>query len=277
MVGDQPEPGHRRPQDASVGAAGPGLRALVVDDELPALEELAYLLRGDARVSEVDTADNGTDALRALDGKHYDVVFSDISMPGLDGMDLARVIARFSRRPQVVFVTAHDQHAVDAFAVEAVDYVMKPVRPERLADAVRRVVATAEPAVGSHAGADGSPSANPHADDETIPVELGGVTRFITRSQVRYAQAQGDYARLHTAIGSHLVRIPLSVLEERWAAAGFVRIHRSTLVSLPHVREVRMEHGHCSVIVDEVALQVSRRHVRHLRDSLLRPVSRPSR
>jgi DNA-binding LytR/AlgR family response regulator len=276
MVGDHPEPGHRRPQDATVGAAGPALRALVVDDEVPALEELAYLLRRDARVTEVDTAGNGTEALKALDGKSYDVVFSDISMPGLDGMDLARVIARFSQRPQVVFVTAHDQHAVDAFAVEAVDYVMKPVRPERLAEAVRRVVAAAEPVAGPRTGAEATGVA-PQPDDETIPVELGGVTRFITRSQIRYAQAQGDYARLHTATGSHLVRIPLSVLEERWAAAGFVRIHRSTLVSLPHVKEVRMEHGRCSVVLDEVELQVSRRHARQLRDRLLRPVSRSSR
>src|SRR4029079_14523978 len=77
--------------------------------------------------------------------------------------------------------------------------------------------------------------------DETIPVELGGVTRFITRSQIRYAQAHGDYARLHTETGSHLVRVPLSVLEDRWADAGVVRIHRSTLVALPPVRGGRRD------------------------------------
>ena len=262
------------PQDASAGAAGPAVRApralcaLVVDDEVPALEELSWLLRQDERIAEVRTAGSGADALRALEAGDIDVVFSDISMPGLDGMDLARVIARFTQRPQVVFVTAHDQHAVDAFAIDAVDYVMKPVRADRLAEAVRRVVASAETA-GSEPG--------PVVDDqdETIPVELAGVTRFISRSQIRYAQAQGDYARLHTPAGSHLVRIPLSTLEERWAAAGFVRIHRSTLVSLSHIKEVRMERGRCSVVLDEVELQVSRRHTRELRDRLLRP-ARPS-
>ncbi|KQZ91040.1 LytR family transcriptional regulator [Phycicoccus sp. Root563] len=260
------------PQDASAGAAGTSphaLRALVVDDEVPALEELSWLLRQDDRIAEVRTAGSGAEALRALETGDIDVVFSDISMPGLDGMDLARVIARFTQRPQVVFVTAHDQHAVDAFAVDAVDYVMKPVRRDRLAEAVRRVVASVEPT-----GSDPAPP--PVGDqDETIPVELAGVTRFITRSQIRYAQAQGDYARLHTPAGSHLVRIPLSTLEERWAAAGFVRIHRSTLVSLRHVKEVRMEHGRCSVVLDEVELQVSRRHTRELRDRLLRP-NRPA-
>lgn len=262
------DPETRRPQDATGGSTGAALRALVVDDEAPALEELSWLLRQDHRIGEVVTASSGADALRSLDSGDIDVVFSDISMPGLDGMELARVIARFVERPQVVFVTAHDQHAVDAFAVDATDYVMKPVRKDRLAEAVRRVVAAVEPG--------GAAQPTPEPEDETIPVELAGVTRFITRSQVRYAQAQGDYARLHTATGSHLVRIPLSTLEERWAAAGFVRIHRSTLVSLPHVKEVRMEHGRCSVVLEDAELQVSRRHTRELRDRLLRATLRPS-
>ena len=273
-----------------------GLTALVVDDELPALTDLGYLLGRDERVAEVITASSGTEALQVLDGRDVDVVFSDISMPGLDGMALARVISRFSVRPQIVFVTAHDEHAVDAFALAATDYVMKPVRAERLSEAIRRVVVaqTERPAggIGAEGGAEsaadgtngahraagapgrsgpgGPDAAPPPVTDETIPVELGGVTRFITRSQIRYAQAHGDYARLHTDTGSHLVRVPLSVLEERWADAGFVRIHRSTLVALPHVNEVRMDHGRCSVIVGRVELQVSRRHTKHLRDTLLR-------
>lgn len=269
-----------------MSSTGAGLTVLVVDDELPALTDLAYLLGRDRRVAEVITASSGTEALRVLDTRDVDVVLSDISMPGLDGMALARVISRFAVRPQVVFVTAHDQHAVDAFALAATDYVMKPVRPERLAEAVRRVVAARErddegPAEGPGSTTGGGPVGErpgdgragglaTAADDETIPVELGGVTRFITRSQIRYAQAHGDYARLHTSSGSHLVRVPLNVLEERWAAAGFVRIHRSTLVALPHVSEVRMDHGRCSVLVGDVELQVSRRHTKQLRDTLLR-------
>jgi DNA-binding LytR/AlgR family response regulator len=250
-----------------MSSSGSGLVALVVDDELPALSELGYLLGRDGRITEVITASSGTEALQVLDGRDVDVVFSDISMPGLDGMALARVISRFSDRPQIVFVTAHDQHAVDAFAVDATDYVMKPVRDDRLTEAVRRVVAHRE------RGGDETPSggeAPGTVEDETIPVELGGVTRFITRSQIRYAQAHGDYARLHTDTGSHLVRIPLSVLEDKWAGHGFVRIHRSTLVALPHVTEVRMDHGRCSVVVGRVELQVSRRHTKELRDTLLR-------
>jgi len=238
-----------------------GLRALVVDDEAPALSELTYLLRQDGRIGDIRTASNGADALRALDSAPVDVVFCDIKMPGLDGMALARVLARFAERPQVVFVTAYDEHAVDAFEVRATDYVMKPVRAARVSEAVRRVVTALD-------AANGSGSSGPPVVDETIPVGLGGVTTFIKRSQVRYAQAHGDYARLHTATGSHLVRTSLTTLEERWAEAGFVRIHRSTLVSLPHVDAVVTGHGGCKIRLGDVELQVSRRHLRDLRERL---------
>ncbi|KGN32118.1 LytR family transcriptional regulator [Knoellia sinensis KCTC 19936] len=259
---------------ANVGS----LRALVVDDELPALSEVRYLLHSDDRIGEVLTATNGTEALQMLEDHDVDVIFSDISMPGLDGMALGRVLARFVDPPQLVFVTAHDQHAVDAFALDATDYVMKPVRSERLAEAVRRVVAKQDEAgmpsapvaeSGSASGGGASSNGAP-VEDETIPVELGGVTRFVSRSQIRWVEASGDYARLHTEGGSHLVRVPLASLEERWGTAGFVRIHRSTLVALPHVTEVRMDHGRCSVVIGDVELQVSRRHTKELRDVLLR-------
>jgi DNA-binding LytR/AlgR family response regulator len=238
------------------------LRALVVDDEAPALEELAWLLSRDPRVGSIRKASSGAEALRALDAEPVDVIFSDIKMPGLDGLDLARVLARFSQRPQVVFVTAYDRHALDAFDLRATDYVMKPVRAERLAEAVRRVVE----AVGGT-----EPPAK--IEDETIAVELGGVTRFVQRSQVRYVEAHGDYARLHTATSSHLVRVPLTTLEERWADAGFVRIHRSTLVALPHVDEIRVDGGRCAVRLGDKILQVSRRHTKELRDKLVRATS----
>ncbi|HEY9339339.1 MAG TPA: LytTR family DNA-binding domain-containing protein, partial [Kribbella sp.] len=111
------------------------------------------------------------------------------------------------------------------------------------------------------------------SDDEVIAVELAGVTRFVQRSTVRYVEAQGDYARLHTGQNSHLVRIPLSTLEERWRDAGFTRIHRSTLVALQHVDEMRVDGGRCSVRVGDDWLPVSRRHTRELRDLLVRSTS----
>jgi len=234
-----------------------GLRVLVIDDEPPALDEREFLLARDPRVSDVLTSGSATDALRMLQEETVGAVFLDISMPGLSGLELAQVLSRFREPPPVVFVTAHEQHAVDAFELNAVDYVLKPVREDRLAEAVRRVV-------------EGSGRSGAAADDQ-IAVELGGRTRFLSRADVTHVEAQGDYARLHTAEGSHLVRTPLSTLEQEWRGAGFVRIHRSLLVALPHVQEIRTEGGRCTVLVAGEELAVSRRHTRELRDLLVRP------
>jgi DNA-binding LytR/AlgR family response regulator len=231
------------------------VRVLVVDDESPARAELEFLLRQHPDVRDVRVAASAGEALRLLADLPVDVLFCDIKMPGLDGIELARVASRFAVRPRVVFVTAYDDRAVDAFELQAVDYVMKPVRPDRLAEALRRAVSAGN---GEHTG----------DADETIAVELAGVTRFVRRSQICYVEAQGDYARLHTNSGSHLVRCPLTELEQRWAGAGFVRIHRSTLVSLPHVDEVHVADGRYAVRVGEVELPVSRRHARELRERL---------
>ncbi|MGL5810396.1 MAG: LytR/AlgR family response regulator transcription factor [Nocardioides sp.] len=231
-----------------------GLRALVIDDEAPALDEVAYLLRRDPRVAEVLTCRSATEGLLQLQQHSVDGVFLDISMPGMNGLELARVLASFKRPTPVVFVSAHDRHAVEAFELAAVDYVLKPVRAERLAEAVRRVV---------------SAGASTIVEDDQIVVELGGVTRFVPRSDVRYVEAQGDYARLHTETGSHLVRVPLSTLARQWRDAGFVRIHRSLLVSLPHVTEMRADGSRHTVLVAGSELAVSRRHARELRELLL--------
>ena len=233
-----------------------GLRVLAVDDETPALDELAYLLARDDRVGVVHTSATSTDALERLRTEAVDAVFLDIAMPGLTGLELATVLARFEVRPAVVFVTAHSEHAVEAFDVEAVDYVLKPVREDRLRAAVRRVEEWHVRGEPDH--------------DETIPVELAGVTRLLQRSDVAYVVAQGDYARLHTADGSHLVRLSLAALEERWADAGFLRIHRSVLVALGRVDEVRTDGGRCSVLVGDAELPVSRRLTPALRDRLRR-------
>jgi len=247
--------------------AVPTLRVVVVDDEAPARSELAYLLGSDARIASVRCAASAAEALEIAAAEPVDAVFCDVKMPGMDGIALARVLGNFAHRPQIVFVTAYDEHAVDAFELRAVDYVMKPVRAGRVAEAVRRLC----PAPDGPADA-----------DDSVPVELAGVIRFVRLSSVRYVEAQGDYARLHVARlhvpdGSHLVRMSLAALEQRWA--DFARIHRSTLVALTHVQELRMDDGHCTVGLDDgVELVVSRRHTRELRERLMhrgRPDGRP--
>jgi two-component system, LytTR family, response regulator LytT len=243
-----------------------GLRVLAVDDELPALEDLAFLLRADPRIAEVLTARDGAAALRLLDrgiaeGRPIDAVFLDIRMRGLDGVVLGRLLAQFANPPRVVFVTAYEEHAVDAFEIKAEDYLLKPVRPERLAEAIRRVALSSDVSVDTE-------------ESDTIPVELGGVTRFVSSADVVYVEAQGDYARLHTQTGTHLVRIPLNTLEERWAGAGFVRVHRSHLVAVKHIEELHIDSGRCTVRVGQTEIPVSRRHTRELRDLLVRRAKR---
>jgi DNA-binding LytR/AlgR family response regulator len=248
-----------------------GMVVLAVDDEAPARAELAWLLARDERVGTVLTASDGADVLRLLETTVVDALFLDIRMPGLDGLDLARVLRKFASPPSIVFVSAYDAHAVEAFDLRAVDYVMKPVREERLRDAVGRVVeARSRPA------AVGAPVEEDATGDPTIAVELGGVTRFVKRSEVRYVEAHGDYARLVTADGRHLVRVSLAHLEEEWAGAGFVRIHRRWLVFVPAIDEVHSDGGRMSVRVGDAVLSVSRRHTRELRDRLVRS-ARPGR
>ncbi|WP_328912104.1 MULTISPECIES: LytR/AlgR family response regulator transcription factor [unclassified Streptomyces] len=244
------------------------LRVLAVDDEPPALEELTYLLRGDRRIGHVLAAGSSDEALRRLEDGTVDAVFLDIRMPGLDGLDLVRVLGRFAQPPAVVFVTAYEDFAVDAFALKACDYLLKPVRRERLAEAVRRVAALIE-----GGGAPGPVA--PERVVERIPVDLGGVTRFVSRDEVAYVEAQGDYVRLHAGGDAPLLRIPLASLEERWAPHGFLRIHRRYLVSLRHVEELRSDAGHWTVRTAGAELPVSRRHTRELRDLLTRWASAP--
>ncbi|WP_328535557.1 LytR/AlgR family response regulator transcription factor [Streptomyces sp. NBC_00344] len=245
------------------------LRVLAVDDEEPALEELLYLLRSDPRIRSAEGAVSATGALRIIgsaldagpgDDSAVDAVFLDIHMAGLTGLDIAKLLAGFATPPLIVFVTAHEGFALQAFDLKAVDYVLKPVRRERLAEAVRRV---SDMVTDRYA-----PVLDTAADQ--IPVELGGVVRFVTVADITYAEAQGDYARLHTAEGSHLVRIPLTALEERWRSRGFVRIHRSHLIAIDRIDELRLDAGAMSVRIGAVELPVSRRHARVLRERLMR-------
>jgi DNA-binding LytR/AlgR family response regulator len=241
-----------------------GLHVLAVDDEPPALADLAWMLGRDPRVASVRTAGDGAAALSLLQQHTFDAVFLDIRMPGVGGLDLAGVLGRFSQPPQVVFVTAYDDFAVEAFDLRAVDYLLKPVNPARLAEAVRRVLN------------DGPAAPAAPVDDEKVAVERAGVTRYVRRSEVRFVEAHGDYARLHTDSESHLVRVPLSAMEERWKDAGFVRTHRRYLVAVASIAEYRSEGGRSSVVLSGgVQLPVARRHAREVRERLLDVAAEP--
>ena len=242
--------------DATGRSAGIGMSVLVADDEAPAVEELARLLGDDPRVGTVYKASSGAEAVRHLAESNVDAVFLDIHMPGLSGFDLARAIGRFDRRPAIVFVTADEDGALEAFDLAAIDYLLKPVRLERLTRCIGRVVEVLDAA---------GPGSVP-TREEMIAVTTGATTRMIRRDDVHYVQAQGDYARLYTDDASYLVRVPISDLEQQWADAGFLRIHRSYLVDLSRLEQLKLSAGHSTVTVAGAELPVSRRLVASVRE-----------
>lgn len=247
--------------DAARPAAGAWAAALVVDDEVPALDELTYLLRAMPEVATVHAARSPSEALRSLQERRYDVVFLDVRMPSLNGIELANVLGRFAAPPAIVFVTAYEEYAVRAFDIGACDYLLKPVSRTRLSTALSR-------ALGRGGDRAGEPK---DGDSAAIPLETAGRTRWVTPEQVRWVEAEGDYVRLHTTDGdSHLLRMPISHLEERWVPHGFIRIHRSYLVPVGHIAELSVAGNNHSVKVFGQWLPVSRRHARDVRDRLLR-------
>ncbi len=245
------------------------ISVLIADDEQPAIDELAFLLGQDPRIGVIHQAASGAEAIRLLTREPVDAAFLDIHMPGLNGFDLARAMQRFERRPALVFVTADEEGALEAFDLAAVDYLLKPVRTERLHRSVTRIVEALKASAAAHAGAAAS-----EQQPEMIAVTLGGTTRMIRREEVRYVQAQGDYARLHTEEASYLVRVPMSDLERQWSDA-FVRVHRSYLVAIPHLTRIRLGGDHPSVTVGAAELPVSRRLLPALRERLESATIRP--
>lgn len=250
------------------------MRVLAVDDVPAALEELCGLLAEVSDDVEVTGADDPVTVVKMIQSGRFDAVFLDIAMPGLDGMALAGLLAKFAEPPAIVFVTAYDEHAVAAYRIGAVDYLLKPVRAERLAETMERVQRAVSSAQTPAATGDGVERSEPDAM-AALPVDSGGRTWYVRRADVRFAEAHGDYVRLHTPSGVHLVRMPISRLHEYWEQAEFLRVHRGFLLALRAVRELRSDTaGGLLAHTDVGDVPVSRRHARELRERLLRAAQR---
>jgi DNA-binding LytR/AlgR family response regulator len=226
---------------------------LAVDDERPALDDLARLLRASAGVGRVDTADSGGDALRQLASHSYTALFLDVRMPELGGIELAAVLRRFAAPPAVVFVSAYEEAAVEAFAVRAVDYLLKPVSRGRLDEAIDRVRSVVREVASARPG-----------ESEVVPVSnlRGGGTRLVRRASILYLEAQGDYVRVVADDGRFLLRARLTDIEQRWEPFGFTRVHRRYLANLPRAVEVRPQLNGTAFLAfpDGSEVPVARRH-----------------
>ena len=246
------------------------LRILAVDDERTQLEDLARLLRSFPSVEGVECASDGHDALIRLSGRPYDAIFLDVRMPDLDGIELGRVLRRFAAPPHLVFVSAYDSAAVDAFELRALDYLMKPVSRRRLEEALQRITAAVEHASNGGAGAGEGPGGREDAGagGEMIALEnvRTGGARLVARSSILYAQSHGDFVRIVTPDGRYLLRGTLSEIERRWAPHGFVRIHRQYIANLARATELRplLSGGAELLFAEGHAIPVARRQVAEL-------------
>jgi len=211
------------------------LRTFIVDDEAPARRELRFLLEQNAGVEVVGEAGNGTAALKGIQETRPQLVFLDIQMPGLTGLELAQFLDGLVERPLLVFATAFDQYALQAFEVDAIDYLCKPFTFERVGKAVAkamRILAAPETAPLPR-------EVQPTQDVcRKISLYRGEVIVPTAPERIVFAHAEEGEVVVYTVDGRYHTRSTLSELEGKLAAAGFVRSHRSFLVNINHIREV---------------------------------------
>ncbi|MBX3610088.1 MAG: response regulator transcription factor [Hydrogenophaga sp.] len=243
------------------------LKVLIVDDETLARSRMRTLLAEctEPRTDVVGEASNAVQAMDMIQRSHCELVLLDVHMPGVDGITLANTLRQMPAPPSIVFVTAYPEHAVSAFEVEAIDYLTKPVRRERLQQALQKVVKT-------RAGKEGNPDAGP---PEALIIQERGRSERVALSDIIYLKAELKYITVRTAEKEHIYDGALSDLESRYSHL-FVRVHRNALVSRRAVRAVEkhsdpVEGEGWTVRLDgcEERLAVSRRQLAAVREALM--------
>ncbi len=229
------------------------IRTLLVDDERIARAELRRLLAAHAQIEIVGEAGNAEEALAAIDNQHPDLVFLDIQMPGSSGLQLAELI---EDRCQFVFCTAFDSFAIDAFGLNAVDYLVKPVEPERLEKTLARVQ---PPDIA------GGPATLPM--DHGLLLKFGESARIVRLHEIDRIESVGNHAAVHTAQGKAFVLSSLNRIEQRLDPAHFFRVSRSCILRLDAVASLEPDVGYGLIarLRDGVEVEVSRRAAQQLR------------
>lgn len=255
------------------------IRVLIVDDEPVSRRRIRRFLAAEPDVEVIGEAASCYEAVRLIRAHDPEVVFLDIQMPKQDGFNVISEIGP-KRMPLVIFVTAYDEHAVRAFEVHALDYVLKPFDGDRLRQAFARARAQLEMEAAADQrrdiasllrsiGAQGSGA--PARSDGRMMIKSHGRVHFISAAEIDWVEAAGNYIRLHIGPSSYLVRESLARLEERLDAARFVRIHRSALVNLDRVKEMRhwSSGEYLVVLADGTELKLSRRYRERLLDRVI--------
>ncbi len=229
------------------------LRTIIVDDEPLAREGLAMLLADESDVQIIQQCANGNDAVQAIEQQQPDLVFLDIQMPRMNGFEVVKTIG-YEQMPMVVFVTAFDEHAVEAFRIHALDYLLKPLRKSRLSDSLDRIREQFLQRSLRQSGeqlrqllkvfnqsAEQASEDGPNLEKEAaerIVVKSHGHVYFLQATDILWIEASGDYVTIHTKQKPHLLRDTMRNMENRLCSQGFKRIHRSTIINLSHVSEL---------------------------------------
>ena len=256
------------------------IRTLVVDDEPLARRGICTRLRPLAYIDLVGECENGRQAVEAIRTHKPDLVFLDVQMPGLDGFDVLQAVGP-DAMPGVIFVTAYDQHALRAFDVHALDYLLKPIDDDRFYRALDRVYAhytqRQESALGRRLSAllaDVKPAeaerlaveAPPQGAGQRFVIKTGGRIFFVKADEIDWIEAAGDYVGLHVGPKTHLLRETMTALEDQLDPRLFLRIHRSTIVNTERILELRPHfNGEYKMLLhDGTELKSSRSYREHL-------------
>jgi two-component system response regulator LytT len=263
-----------------MGGAHPVIRALVIDDELPARSELGFLLDDIDNIQIMGEADNVRDAVALIKSKPVDVIFLDVNMPGVTGIQLAEGLKTHPRPPAIVFVTAHSHFAVRAFELDALDYLVKPVDMGRLRAAVDKVrirmgltagnIASRQGASQMAASEEGGILADGN-DKVHIVISKAGKKLPVAVCDISFIMARDDYCYIYTAKERYLSTCSLVKLEEQLKGTGIFRVHRCYLVNLDKVSGVHAPQGGAlalSVEGNEETIPVSRRRTSALKEAL---------
>jgi two-component system LytT family response regulator len=254
------------------------IRALIVDDEPLARERMRTLLGAEADVDVVGEARDGVEAVEAILSQSPDLVFLDVHMPKLDGFEVIQTVG-LDRMPAVVFVTAYDQHALRAFEVQALDYLLKPFDSDRFQSALKRVRRQIDSQESGDLGrrllalVRDLKSERPPRSDRLV-VKSGGRLFFLRADEIDWIEAAGNYVRLHVGAEGHLLRETMNSIESRLNPETFFRIHRSHIVNIERIKELQpWFNGEYVVILRNGArLTLSRGYREKLQDKLGKPL-----
>jgi two-component system, LytTR family, response regulator len=240
------------------------IRILLVDDERIGRSRLRRMLERDPLLEVVGECADGTAAVKAVRELRPDLCFLDINMPGMDGFDVLDSL-RPEDQPAVIFVTAYDEHAVRAFEAAALDYLLKPVSPERLKKTLDRARARLDAGITFPPETSATALAVPRSSGASagsgrFVVRSGGKVSFVAVEEIDWIEAAGNYAIFHVGTKSHMVRETMSGLEMQLPADGFMRVSRSTIVNLRRVKELCSQPvgAHAAVLVDAQRVPITR-------------------